>query len=293
MSNASLLERHEAVTSGERGVVMGRTFNPNPPPPTTDILRRAVRLNDLPMRKRPRESILERVVEFLIRRGVIAGDEETRSRLRVHDALNFLIASLGPEKAEGGRAVRASVDVRHPYHLRQALDLLPKLPESCAHERRFMELVLNRALRAYAQKMSETKQFAFTFEGEAKEYFVNGMKLERQIRKITEPSERAQAIQLLNDCYFHGRYYYYFSLLRRETLENDSRMHVWFVRAGFLLARIDWKGEIESKPNPRALPTRSAVLFLMRRDKSVMDRCRADPAFKLKIKRLVDCHPKG
>jgi len=294
MSFASSMDgRAPAVNGGTRGVVMGRTFNPNPPPPPTDVLHRAIRLKELPVRKRPRRSVRERLAHFLDRHGVAIGDEALRTRLHVQDALDFLIASLEPERADHRRATRQTVDMRHPYHLRQALDLLPRVPDSCGHERRFMELVLNRALRAYAERMSQTKQFAFTFEAEAKEFFVQGMKVERQIRKITDPSEKMQATQLLNDCYFHGRYYYYFSLLCREKQDADSRLHIWYVRAGFLLARFDWRGEIASKPNPRSLPTRSAVLFLMRRDKSVMERCKADPAFKLKIKRLVDCHPKG
>jgi len=290
---SSIDERAPAERGVARGVVMGRTFNPNPPPPPTDVLNRSIRLRELPVRKRPRRSVRERVAHFLDRHGVTIGDETLRTRLRVQDALDFLIASLEPERRESERTERPTVEMRHPYHLRQALDLLPRLPDSCGHERRFMELILNRALRAYAERMSQTKQFAFTFEAEAKEFFVHGMKIERQIRRITDPSEKSQAMQVLNDCYFHGRYYYYFSLLCREKQDADSRLHIWYVRAGFILARIDWRGEIAQKPNPRSLPTRAAVSFLMRRDKSVMERCRADPAFKLKIKRLVDCHPKG
>lgn len=294
MSFASSMAEHAtAERGGERGILVGRTFNPNPPPPPTDVLRQSIRLREVPTRHRPRQSLSERVAHFLIRRGLMVGDETLQARLRVYDALDFLIASLAPERSDRRKGRVTAVDMRHPYHLRHALDLLPRIPDNCGHERRFMELLLNRALRAYAERMSQTKQFAFTFEAEAKEFFVQGMKIERQIRRITEPSEKMQAMQLLNDCYFHGRYYYYFSILCREKQETDSRMHIWYVRAGFFLARIDWRGEIVQKPNPRALPSRSAVLFLMRRDKSVMERCRADPAFKLKIKRLVDCHPKG
>jgi hypothetical protein len=287
----------EAWASGTRGVLVGKTFNPNPFPPPVDLLSRALTVPGLPLHKQPKEHFSDRFQRFLNRLGIAVADEDAQLRWRIRDALNSVLASVSPRAdpvgARGRKGGPVAISVRHPYHLRAAFDLLPQIPDSLGGERRFLELILSRVLRAYGEQMSAARGVPFSFEAEAREFFIIGLKLERHIKKMDDADERLTALQIVNDSFFHGRNYYYYALLRRERLDAESRMHLWYARASFFLSRIDWRGELLDKANTRMLPPRSMMMFLVRRDRSVMDRYRADAAFRDKTKRLIDSFPKG
>ena len=154
--------------------------------------------------------------------------------------------------------------------------MMPSIPDTLAAERRFLELLMTRALKRYGEQMALIKGSAFSFEHEAREYFFAGFRLEKQIKKVNSPDERFAALQAIHTNYFHGRNYYYYALLRREKLAPDNKLFMLFARAVYFMARIDWNGELLEKPNPRMLPSRDDMLFFVERDKSVVTRYRSE-----------------
>jgi hypothetical protein len=282
---------------GKKGVVLGRSLELNPSPPAIDRLEQPLILHDLPLQKAPRSTMSDRWSRFLVGIGFGTGTEEERLRWRALDMLGWVVTSVGGSAAAHmepiSRRAPAAVRFYHPYDLRAAFDLLPRLPDSLGRERRFLELLLNRILRSYGEQVGGVKGSPFSFEHEAHEYFITGIKNERQIRMIGSATEKHDMLQLVSNAYFHARNYYMYALLRREKLLPDSRMHFWYARASIFMARVEWNGDLLDKPNLRQMPPRSTVRFLLRRDKSVMDRYRNDAPYRDQIKRLIDTFPKG
>ena len=60
-----------------RGVLVGKSFNFNPMPPTADVLGRALIVPGLPTHKQPRENAFSRVQRVLARLGISTANEET------------------------------------------------------------------------------------------------------------------------------------------------------------------------------------------------------------------------
>lgn len=281
--------------SAGHGVLVGKTFNLTPFPPPVDMLSKALVVGGLPLHKQPKLRFGDRLRRTLNNMGLVSGGEDAQLRWKVRDAVETVIASVALASelaASRDRKTERPVSVRHPYHLRAAFDLLPQVPDHLGGDRRFLELILSRVLRAYAEQIAVARGIPFSFEAEAREFFILAMKLERQVKKIENSDELFSTLQIINDNYYHARYYYYFALMRRERLDPESKMHLWHARASFFLARLDWRGTLMPKANIRALPTRNAMMFLLRRDRSAMDRYRADPAFREKTKLLLDSFPK-
>lgn len=293
------LGRSAAVDSGgARGVVTGKYFNVNPLPPSNDVLGNPLVVPNLPTHKRPKETWRDRVSRLFS--GMGRGSAAKRLRWKLQDTTASLLASVsasvtlaerrGPQ-GRGGRSVPVVI-VRHPYHLRHVFDMLPQVPAELAAERRFLELLSSRILRKYGEQMSAMKGgSAFSFEQEAKEYFHAGFKLERQLKKINNPDERFVALQSIYNVYFHGRQYYYYALLRRERLQPDNKLFMFFSRACYFMARIDWSGQLLEKPNPRSLPSRREMMFYVQRDKTVLMRYRSDPDFQRQVKSVLEAFP--
>lgn len=280
---------------GSPGVLVGKSFNLTPFPPPADMLPKALVVGGLPLHKQPKLHFGDRLRRTLNNIGLLSSGEDALLRWKVRDAAETVIASVvsaAEYAALRDRKPDKPISVRHPYHLRAAFDLLPQVPDHLGLERRFLEVILSRVLRAYAEQIAAARGIPFSFEAEAREFFIIGMKLERQVKKIENSDELFSVLQIINDNYYHARYYYYFALLRRERLDPESKMHLWYARASFFLARLDWRGALLPKANLRALPNRNTMMFLLRRDRAAMDRYRADPAFRDKAKRLIDSFPK-
>lgn len=285
---------------GPRGVVTGKYFNFNPLPPSADVLGNALVVPDLPTHKLPREKFGNRMRRWLARFNIGAQSAQTRMRWKVQDTVASVLASVSPsvtlsaeQRAKlkrNGQAVTMII-VRHPYHLRHVLDMIPQLPDELGPERRFLELLMSRIIKKYAEQMSLIKGSAFSFENEAREYLFAGFRMEMQIKKITSPDERFGALQAIYNNYFHGKNYYYYALLRREKLAPENKLFMLYSRASYFNARIDWNGELLDKPAPRALPTRGTVMFLLQRDKSVLARYRTDQEFQKQVKTCVEAFP--
>lgn len=285
---------------GSRGVVTGKYFNFNPLPPPADVLGNPLVVPDLPTHKLPRETLGSRMQRWLARFNIGSQSAHTRLRWKIHDTVASVLASVSPaatlsveQRAKvkrNGQAVTMII-VRHPYHLRHVLDMIPQVPDELGPERRFLELLMSRIIKKYGEQMALIKGSAFSFENEAREYFYAGFRLEKQIKKITNPDERFGALQAIFTNYFHGRNYYYYALLRREKLAPENKLFMLFSRACYFNARIDWNGELLEKPAPKALPSRAAIMFHVQRDKSVLARYRSDPEFQKQVKTVIDAFP--
>lgn len=285
---------------GERGVITGKQFNPNPLPPPNDILGNPLVVTDLPTHKMPKDSLVDRMQRFMA--GLHLGTQSSNTALRwkVQDMTATVMASLSPAvtlSPEARAKIRHSgraapvIMVRHPYHLRHIFDFLPKIPDELHTDRRFLELLLSRCLKKYAEQMALVKGSTFSLEAESKEYFYTGYRLERQIKKITAPDERLNAIQIVYNNYFHGKNYYYYALLRREKMNLENKLFMMYARASYFLARVDWNGTLLDKPNPRALPERKIIYFHLQRDKAVLEHYRTDQTFQKQVKSVLEAFP--
>ncbi|PWC55641.1 hypothetical protein TSO221_05080 [Azospirillum sp. TSO22-1] len=289
-----------AESGAGRGVVTGKYFNFNPLPPADDVLGNPLVVQNLPIHRRPKETWRSRMSRFLSGLNLGNGSQTTRLRWKLQDTIASVLASVSPAvtlaerrgpQGRGGRAVPVII-VRHPYHLRHVFDMIPQLPQELGAERRFLEILASRILKKYGEQMSAMKGgVAFSFEHEAKEYFHAGFKLERQIKKVSSPDERFAALQNIYAVYFHGRQYYYYALLRREKLQPDNKLFMFFSRACYFMARIDWSGQLLEKPNPRSLPSRDEMMFYVQRDKTVLMRYRSDPDFQRQVKSVLEAFP--
>jgi len=289
----------QADSGTARGVVTGKYFNFNPLPPPSDVLGNPLVVPNLPTHKRPKVTWRSRVSRFLARLNLGGQSATTRMRWKLQDMIASVLASVSPAvtlaerrgpQGRGGKAVPVVI-VRHPYHLRHVFDIVPQLPDELAAERRFLELLLSRILKRYGEQMALMKGSAFSFEHEAKEYFHAGFRLEKQIKKITNPDERFIALQSIYTAYFHGRNYYYYALLRREKLQPDNKLFMLFSRACYFMARIDWSGQLLDKPNARSLPSRDEMTFYIQRDKTALMRYRSDTDFQRQVKSVLNAFP--
>lgn len=283
-----------------RGVVTGKYFNFKPLPPPADILGNPLVVPNLPTHKLPKDTLGSRFKRFLARFGLGSQTADTRLRWKLRDTIHATMASLSPavtlvaEKRAPAKRKTLSVPiivVRHPYHLRHVFEMLPGIPETLTVERRFLELLMTRALKRYGEQMALVKGSAFSFEHEAREYFYAGFRLEKHIKQVTSPDERFAALQAIYVNYFHGRNYYYYALLRRERLEPENKLFMLFARAIYFMARVDWNGELLDKPNPRSMPKRDEIMFFVERDKSVVTRYRSDQDFQRQVKSVLEAFP--
>lgn len=292
--------RTTAPDGAERGVVTGRQFNMNPLPPPADVLGNPLVVTDLPTHKMPRETISDRFQRLMMNLHIGNQSSAVRLRFKVQDMTATVMASLSPSVTltpearakikHSGRGAPVII-VRHPYHLRHVFDYLPKIPDELGLDRRFLELMLNRCLKKYGEQMASVKGSAFHFEAEAREYLHNAFRIERQLKKIQAQDERLNAMQLVYNSYFHGKNYYYYSLLRREKATADARMFMMYARAAYFLARVEWNGNLLDKPNPRLLPDRNSIYFVLQRDKAVLEQYRTDQNFQKQVKSVIDAFP--
>jgi hypothetical protein len=283
-----------------RGVVTGKYFNFKPLPPPNDILGNPLIVPNLPTNKLPKETLGSRIKRALSRLSMGSQSADTKLRWKLHDTIHATMASLSPavtlatEKRGPAKRKASSVPiivVRHPYHLRHVFEMLPQIPDTLMSERRFLELLMNRALKRYGEQMALVKGSAFSFEHEAREYFFAGFRMEKAIKKINGTDERFAALQAIHTNYFHGRNYYYYALIRREKLAPDNKLFMLFARAVYFMARVDWNGELLDKPSPRAMPSRETMMFFVERDKSVVTRYRSDQDFQRQVKAVLEAFP--
>jgi hypothetical protein len=284
-----------------RGVLLGRDFDADPPPPARDVLAAPLVLPKLPKLDFPEEGLGERLDTFLSAIGLGGGGSERRLQRKAREMIRAIVVGVSGNGRRGrdagggfGRkpgAARWQVRVRHPYNLRPAFEMLVSLPDAHVLERRALELLLALILRRYEEALSEAIGRTFRFENEAREYFHSAFKIERIAKKMPDQNERAAALKNLYDSYYHGKNYYLYSLIARDKGENDGRMFMNYCRACYHIARTDLNGALLERANRRRLPARRVVLFHFRRDRSALLRARTDIDFANQLRQITAMFP--
>lgn len=276
-----------------KGLLTGKTFEFHPAPPERDVLGNPLVVAKLPIHKLPKEDWRGQVTRVLASLNLAPQSATTKLRWRVLEVIESVIVSLGgrlPDQKPGRKGPR-KIHVCHPYHLKSAFDLLIQLPEELIREAKFLELLLAMMLRSHTEALSAVNNTPFSFSAEAREYFQLGFKAERLIKNMKGGLEKSNVIQQAYDGYFHGRYYYLFSLIRRDTGTDNTHLFSYFYRAAHFMARIDWDGQLNDKPNLRSLPSRPNLLFYIQRDPAVLERFRTDRAFAEQVGAILKSLP--
>ncbi len=279
-----------------RGLVTGQSLNFHPDPPARDQLGKPLTVAKLPAHKQPKQTFVRKLSRFLARYNIGSLSAESRLRWKVHDLTVLVLGSLAPVTrtavaAKGGRAGFRRIAVFHPYHLKAAFDMMLSLPPALSREARYLELVLGLALRGYGDAMTAINNSPFSFEAEAREYFRNGYKAEQLLSKMKGGVEHFSTLQLAYTNFFHGRNYYLYALLRREQMDENTRMFSFFCRASYFMARLNWSGELMDTPNPKQLPSREVLLFHAQRHPAVVERYQSDAAFTEQVNALLKAFP--
>ena len=300
-ASASALSFHSPQSrpyQGGRGIVLGATLNLEPAPPRQDVLREPVTLERLPPYQLPRDTLAIRLTAALSSLGLTSREQDLHQLWRAQTATATVMAALSPCIAEdlaasGWLKRHQSVGrfrvgpITHPYDVLEAFRVLVQLPETLVKERRFLEFVLAQILRKYAAELSNFTRTRFSFEAEAREYFLQGTQIERLLKRVTDPDARFDLLQQLHDSYSHANNYYMFSLISRERGSNEGKLFMMYCHTAFSLARIDWDGTLRAIPAARRLPPRRSVMFLFRRDRALQERGAADPDFQAQARALV------
>jgi hypothetical protein len=287
-------------------VVLGRSLILEPEPPVEDVLGEPLVLERLPDYSVPHETLISRLIPLLGWFGRTAPVEALRRLRRLQTTIATTVASVSPvfarELVASGWLSRHRdlgrfrvTEVTHPYDLMDAFRLLLHLPDTMPSdvikERRVLEVVLVLVLRRYRDEMVRTNHAHFTFDAEAREFLIRGIRLEQEMKVMTDPGERLSMVQLLHDSCYHGRNYYLFSVLSRERTANEGRMFMMYCHAVRILARLEWDGTLHEAPVLRRLAPRHEVLFLFRRDRSLKRRCVQDAEYLARVKGMVAAFP--
>jgi len=284
------------------GIMLGRSLILEPAPPVEDVLGEPLRLARMPGYVLPKETVGSRVTMLLGQLGWTRPAEALRRLRRLQTTVATILASVSPpfasELAANGWLTRHRdlgrfrvTEVTHPYDLMDAFRLLLHLPDAmpldAMKERRFLEVVLALVLRQYRTDMIRTSHPHFSFDAEAREFLIRGVRLEHDAKMVTDPNERLNMLQILHDSCYHGRNYYLFSLLSRERTVNDGRMFLMYCQVVRTLARLEWDGTMHEMPVLRRLPPRHEVLYLFRRDRSLKRRYLEDAEYMARVKALL------
>ena len=127
---------------------------------------------------------------------------------------------------------------------------------------------------------------------EAREHFLRAIRLEHMIKKVSAADEQFELLQQLYDCYYHCKNYYAFSIIARERAQNEGKMFMMYCHALHALARFQSDGTFGDRISEARLPTRSEVLFLFQRDRSLKKQCLENPEVRAQAKALIKTfHP--
>lgn len=308
MDNSSNIRNNSerADAFQQQGVIVGVSVKNTPAAPARHTLNDPVKVSKLPIHQLPTlsERFSQKIRQFVLwlftgRRAY--NEEDVR---KAYDAIIMIILAVTPDPSTAIRSLssrnhhfrrqlrrfekrRASPkQIRHPYDLLFIFDFLPQLRGPLLGEKYIIELYCSLILSEYInlvrrqiddQKLSiETK---FTFAGEAVQYFRDGHNIEQQLDKVTHPRERVAALKLINELYFHAKWYYVFSVLSREPTIDEGKLFMRAYHAMFFMARLDETNSLLREPKRASLPKRSFIKFLTRRDNSVRQRVGSDQVF--------------
>ncbi len=289
--------------STRRGGIFGHALNFEPAPPAGDVLRKPVYVSNLPAYQIPKDGILLRLSSLLGSLGWSSRTDQGQL-LQAQSAIAIVMGSLSSRVAReleesGWLAERETATgrfriapVTHPYGVMEAFRILVRLSDSTvSKERRTLELILAMMLRQYIVQMNKQTLIEFRFSVEAREQFLRSVRLERQLKMLSDEESRQCMLQQLHDCYYNIKSYYMFSVIAKEVLPDDGKLFMMYCHTSHSLARMDWDGSLLEHAHVRRLPTRAEVMFMFRRDRGAQKRCLKDPDTHSQLKSLVASFP--
>ena len=279
------------------GLVFGRSLNFEPPPPAQDVLGNPVAIFKLPPYELPHDTLGTRIVSLLVQMGLSTRAKELRQHWRLQGAtalvmgglLSSVARTLGKTdwlRRHGARHARAPV-ITHPYAVLESFEVMMQAPDFLAKERRFLEIILALVLRQYVEMISQANSNKFSFEMEAREYFLRAIRIEHVMKKASSYDERLSMLQEIYDCYYHCKNYYVFSIISRERTANDGKMFIMYCHALRALARFLSDGTFSDRPAESRMPTRGEVLFLFQRDRCLKKQCLENPELRAQARELI------
>ena len=290
-------QRDEAPAS-THGLVLGRSLNFEPPPPAQDILGNPLLIVKLPAYELPHDTFGTRVSSLLVQMGLSSRAKELRQHWRMQGAtalvMGALMSSVARKLEKTGwlrrhnavRHTRVPV-ITHPYAVLESFEVMMQAPDFLSKERRFLEIILALVLRQYVEMISRANNNKFSFEMEAREYFLRAVRLEHMLKKVNSQDERMAMLQELYDSYYHCKNYYVFSLISRERAANDGKMFMMYCHALHALARFQSDGTFSDRPAESRMPSRGEVLFLFQRDRCLKKVCLENPDVRAQAKALI------
>ena len=290
--------QREQAPSPIHGLVLGRALNFEPPPPPEDILGNPLLLAKVPDYELPHDTLATRISSLLVQIGLSTRSKELRQLWRLQAAtarvMGALLSSVGRKLEKTGWLRRHNVIrhtrvtlITHPYAVLESFEAMMQAPDFLAKERRFLEIILALVLRQYIETISRANNNKFSFEMEAREYFLRAVRIEHMLKKVSALDERMELLQQFYDCHYHCKNYYIFSLISRERTQNDGKMFMMYCHALHALARFQSDGTLNDRPNESRLPSRGEVLFLFQRDRGLKKQCLENPELRAQAKSLV------
>ncbi|MEI8396378.1 MAG: hypothetical protein WCF85_16715 [Rhodospirillaceae bacterium] len=296
----------KAAKSGQwtdkiKGVVQGKTFRFDPPPPKLDCLTDPLILGALPVSHFPQEPLNSQMRRIFA--GSDSGHRNRGQRMlwRFHDTVEAVLTAVWPGfkpvrsllRYGVSRKAQPAVDrlIRHPYQLKEVIELLIDLPEEYAAHRLYLNELLTTLLKTYRTEIGKKTIGLLEFYKEAHDYFISGYKIEKQFAGYTNGEERFSASQLIYDNYSHGKNYYIYSILCGEELPVDNQIFMFFCNAMFFNARVGWNGELTELPSAKALPSRQRMLFYALRDRSVLRQFKRNPDYAKQLRAILRTFP--
>ncbi len=285
-----------------RGSTLDRSLDQDPSPPSEDVLLEPLVLPRISEYALPHETLGSWAITLLGQLGWSKPSEALKRLRRIQTTVATVMASVSPDYAKDFEASdwltryrdlgRFKVtSVTHPYDLMDAFRFLPRLPDVLPVEareaRRSLEVALMLVLRQYREELIRGGRTRFSFDGEARAFITRAIRLEMEIKAVTEANERWNLIQMLHDNCYHGRNYYIYSVLSREQTVNDGRMFVMYCQAMLILARLEWDGTLRQVPVLRRLPPRQEAMFLFRLDRNLKQRCLQDAEYMARVKAML------
>lgn len=280
------------------GLVLGRSLNFQPPPPAQDILGNPLLITKLPAYELPHDTLGTRISSLLVQMGISSRAKELRQHWRLQAAtalvMGTLMSSVARKLEKTGwlrrhnvlRHTRVPV-LTHPYAVLESFEAMIQAPDFLSKERRFLEIILALVLRQYIDMISRANSNKFSFEMEAREYFLRAIRLEHMLKKVNTDDERIGMLQEIYDCYYHCKNYYIFSLISRERAANEGKMFMMYCHALHALARFQSDGTFSDRPTESRMPARNDVLFLFQRDRCLKKQCLESPDVRAQAKALL------
>lgn len=286
------LDAGATVPESERRTSAFRVVEPAPP--SRDVCASSLLVPLLPTVKLPKQDLRNGLQRFLAGLGLADPPPNQSEMAAAHRMIAQVRTAIGPVRrapggppGAGGSGGQKQRVVYHPYDLRDAFQMALSLPERMAAHRRILEQHLAALLTAHAETMGRVTHASFQYSLEAREHFVGAMRQEGMFHRLARSSERADYAQGAYAGYYHGRWYYLFSLLRGEALPVGSRMFQYYWRATTFLARVSPNGMLEAKPKRANLPRRREFLFFIQRDRHVQRQLQSNSEFARRVAQIL------